>query len=296
MNVFTMKIDPKNVKLLEVNARFMRHEEYKQLVDNIRKDGQLTSTPFLCKEEDDKWLCLSGNHRVMAAIDAGLKEIVCLATDDKLTNDQKVAIQLSQNAIVGQDDPATLKILYEGIIDTEMKKYSGLDDKTLDLLDKFSSISISESNLEFKTLQMIFLPNELENAKKVIDEALKGAKIADEAWLLKRSEYDDWLDAQELVTSSFGIKNVSTAVDIILKVFMKNITQLQEGYQDNSRDKSFVPIETVLGRRKIPAETAKKISVAIARLQGSGKISKGEEYKALDILADKFLDIKTDGT
>lgn len=296
MNVFTMKIDPKDVKLLEVNARFMRHEEYKQLVDNIRKDGQLTSTPFLCKEEDGKWLCLSGNHRVMAAIDAGLKEIVCLATDDKLTNDQKVAIQLSQNAIVGQDDPATLKILYEGIIDTEMKKYSGLDDKTLDLLDKFSSISISESNLEFKTLQMIFLPNELENAKKVIDEALKGAKIADEAWLLKRSEYDDWLDAQELVTSSFGIKNVSTAVDIILKVFMKNITQLQEGYQDNSRDKSFVPIETVLGRRKIPAETAKKISAAIARLQGSGKISKGEEYKALDILADKFLDVKTDGT
>lgn len=296
MNVFTIKIDPKDVKLLEVNARFMRHEEYKQLVDNIRKDGQLTSTPFLCKEEDDKWLCLSGNHRVMAAIDAGLKEIVCLATDDKLTNDQKVAIQLSQNAIVGQDDPATLKILYEGIIDTEMKKYSGLDDKTLDLLDKFSSISISESNLEFKTLQMIFLPNELENAKKVIDEALKGAKIADEAWLLKRSEYDDWLDAQELVTSSFGIKNVSTAVDIILKVFMKNITQLQEGYQDKSRDKSFVPIETVLGRRKIPAETAKKISAAIARLQGSGKISKGEEYKALDILADKFLDVKTDGT
>jgi ParB-like chromosome segregation protein Spo0J len=296
MNVFTIKIDPKEVKLLEVNARFMRHEEYKQLVDNIRKDGQLTSTPFLCKEEDGKWLCLSGNHRVMAAIDAGLKEIVCLATDDKLTNDQKVAIQLSQNAIVGQDDPATLKILYEGIIDTEMKKYSGLDDKTLDLLDKFSSISISESNLEFKTLQMIFLPNELENAKKVIDEALKGAKIADEAWLLKRSEYDDWLDAQELVTSSFGIKNVSTAVDIILKVFMKNITQLQEGYQDNSRNKSFVPIETVLGRRKIPAETAKKISAAIAKLQGSGKISKGEEYKALDILADKFLDVKTDGT
>lgn len=296
MNVFTIKIDPKEVKLLEVNARFMRHEEYKQLVDNIRKDGQLTSTPFLCKEEDGKWLCLSGNHRVMAAIDAGLKEIVYLATDDKLTNDQKVAIQLSQNAIVGQDDPATLKILYEGIIDTEMKKYSGLDDKTLDLLDKFSSISISESNLEFKTLQMIFLPNELENAKKVIDEALKGAKIADEAWLLKRSEYDDWLDAQELVTSSFGIKNVSTAVDIILKVFMKNITQLQEGYQDNSRNKSFVPIETVLGRRKIPAETAKKISAAIAKLQGSGKISKGEEYKALDILADKFLDVKTDGT
>lgn len=64
------------------------------------------------------------------------KKITCLATDDKLTQDQKTAIQLSQNAISGQDDPATLKLLYESILDTEMKKYSGLDDKTLELLEK----------------------------------------------------------------------------------------------------------------------------------------------------------------
>ena len=39
MNVYTIEIDPKEIKLLDLNARYMRHEEFKQLVDNIRRDG-----------------------------------------------------------------------------------------------------------------------------------------------------------------------------------------------------------------------------------------------------------------
>ena len=164
MNIYTIEVDPREIKLLDLNARYMRHEEFKQLVDNIRRDGQLTSTPFLCKEPDGKYRCLSGNHRTMAAIEVGLEKITCLATDDELTQDQKTAIQLSQNAISGQDDPATLKLLYESIFDAEMKKYSGLDDKTLELLEKISSTSIAEANLDFKILQIVFLPNELDEA------------------------------------------------------------------------------------------------------------------------------------
>jgi ParB-like chromosome segregation protein Spo0J len=164
MNVLTVEINPREIRLLETNARYMKHEEFNRLVDNVRKDGKLTSTPFLCKEADGKWLCLSGNHRTRAAIEVGLEMITCLATDDPLTEEQKIAIQLSHNAIAGQDDPATLKALYEKILDTSLKKYSGLDDKTLELLDKFASISISEANLTFQTLSMVFLPNELEEA------------------------------------------------------------------------------------------------------------------------------------
>lgn len=74
MNVYTLEIDPKEIKLLNLNARYMRHEEFKQLVDNIRRDGQLTSTPFLCREPNGKYLCLSGNHRTKAAIEAGLEK------------------------------------------------------------------------------------------------------------------------------------------------------------------------------------------------------------------------------
>ena len=56
MNVFTLEIDPREIKLLETNARYMKHEEFNRLVENIRRDGKLTSTPFLCKDDDDRWL------------------------------------------------------------------------------------------------------------------------------------------------------------------------------------------------------------------------------------------------
>lgn len=289
MNVYTIEIDPKEIKLLDLNARYMRHEEFKQLVDNIRRDGQLTSTPFLCKEPDGKYRCLSGNHRTMAAIEVGLEKITCLATDDELTQDQKTAIQLSQNAISGQDDPATLKLLYESIFDAEMKKYSGLDDKTLELLEKISSTSIAEANLDFKILQIVFLPNELDEAQKVFNQIKDGAKSADMFWLTKRSQYDDWLDAQEVTTSSYGVKNAAVAIDLILKLVERNLTQLQEGYAKPEDDRRYVPLSTVIGRRKIPASAAKTISRALAKLQGAGDIKEVELWRGLEILAEKYL-------
>ena len=289
MNIFTMEIDPKEIKLLEMNARYMKHEEFRRLVDNVRKDGQLSSAPFLCRDDDGRWLCLSGNHRTQAAVEVGLKKIICLATEDLLTKDQRIAIQLSHNSIAGQDDPATLKLLYEEILDVEAKKYSGLDDKTLDLLGKFSSVSISESNLKFQTLQMVFLPDELEEAEQVIDKVMEEAKHADAVWLARHSSYDDWLDTQEATMASYGIKNAATAIDLVLKLAARNITQLREGYEDASADKKWVPIETVIGRRKIPAGAAKVISKALNRMQGRGEINSNELWAGLEQLAAAYL-------
>lgn len=290
MNIYTIEIDPREIKLLEMNARYMRHEEFKQLVENIRRDGQLTSTPFVCKEQDGKYLCLSGNHRTKAAIEAGLDKITCLATDDKLTIDQKTAIQLSQNAIVGQDDPATLKLLYESIMDVEMKKYCGLDDKTLELLQKISSTSIAEANLEFKILHIVFLPDELEFAQNVVDKIKAEAKTADASWLAKTSQYDGWVDTQETVMSSYGVKNVAVAVDLLLKLVNKNITQLQEAYENCNKLERYVPIHTIIGRRQIPVGCAKTFSKAVKKIQGKEKLKDIELWRALEILSERYLE------
>ena len=107
--------------------------------------------------------CL-GNHRVQAAISAGLETIPCIITDDEMSEEQRIAIQLSHNAIVGQDDPDVLKKLYDKILDIDLKEYSGLDDKTLGLLDKASSQAMSEANLEFQVLSIVYLPAETPHA------------------------------------------------------------------------------------------------------------------------------------
>ena len=65
--------------LLEKNARFMRAEQYQRLVSNVKRDGCLTSVPFAVKN-GERFLILSGNHRVQAAKDAKLTEILVLYT------------------------------------------------------------------------------------------------------------------------------------------------------------------------------------------------------------------------
>lgn len=93
INTKIIEIDPRELKLLKMNARFMRHEEFQRLVANIKRDGQLTSAPFACLDPaDGKYEVLSGNHRVQAAISAGLETIPCIITDDEMSEEQRIAI------------------------------------------------------------------------------------------------------------------------------------------------------------------------------------------------------------
>lgn len=290
MNVHVMEISPKELKLLEVNARYMRHEEFARLVDNIRKDGKLTSAPFCCLEEDGKYRVLSGNHRTRASIEAGIEKIVCLATDDPLTEEQKIAIQLSHNAISGQDDLGTLKLLYERIFDVDEKKYSGLDDKTLELLQKVESIRFSEANLKFLTLSLVFLPDELKEAQEILDKALAEAKSADITWLARMSEYDKWLDSQEIAGSSKGVKNNATAFKIILDVFERNMHQLSDGWNEGeSRDKDWVPLESIFGRSKIPLGSARVIKRALDKMVGEKDLTSTNLWQAMEYWSADYL-------
>jgi len=288
MNTRIITIDPRELKLLELNARYMRHEEFMRLVDNVKKDGRLTSVPFCCLEEDGKYLVLSGNHRVQAAISAGLTSIEVMVTDDKLTKQQKLAIQLSHNQIAGQDDPEILKQIYEEITDIDMKLYTGLDDKTLELIEKASASSFSEAGLEYQSVTLTFLPDELEAAKKVFD-SIDTKKGKNEKWFARHKEYDRWMDDMETAGSSYGVKNVATALDIILSVFERHQEDLSEGWEEGKKG-NYVPIASVIGQSKIPADIAKKLNKAVERLVSKGEVKGTERYRALGVILDSYED------
>ncbi len=289
MQTRIIEIDPKDLKLLEVNARFMRHEEFMRLVDNVKKDGGLTSVPFACLDSDGKYLVLSGNHRVKAAISAGLEKIQIMVTDEELTKAQQTGIQLSHNSIVGEDDPYVLRQLYESIDDIDWKEYSGLDDKTLDLLTKVSAKAFSEANLSFQTLAITFLPDELKDAEKVIDDAISASEFADSTWLASMKEYDRWLDAQEKVSEAYGVKNVATALDLVLKIFEANKMQLSEAWEENCKDSNWVSIETIIGREMVPVSSAKIIKRAVDKMLSNGDITKKNAWKAIEMMALAYL-------
>lgn len=290
-----VRLDPNSLKLLDLNARYMRHETFARLVDNIRQDGGLTgNTPFAWRLHDDTtrlplgetpvYEVLSGNHRVKASIAAGLAEIDVCLTDDYLSPDRRAAIQLSHNAISGEDDPATLKLIYENISNTEMRIYTGLDDKTLKLLDDVSIAPMSEAALQFQTISLTFLPDEAELVAEAFEKARKQASGAKGHWLARWGDYDKTMDSLEISGQSYGVKNTATALMIILEVFSRHLTDLSEGYilaDEQPRQKGQrVPIQTVLGRQDIPVGTAAKLRKALTKLNAADPVA------ALDALID----------
>ena len=67
-----------SLQLLEKNARVMRRGIYMTLVDNLKKDGRLESVPLCRPNGDGTYKVLSGNHRIMAAKDAGVVNVPIL--------------------------------------------------------------------------------------------------------------------------------------------------------------------------------------------------------------------------
>jgi ParB-like chromosome segregation protein Spo0J len=207
--------------LLEKNARFMRVEQYKRLVENIRRDGCLTSVPFAIRH-GDRYTILSGNHRVKAAKDAGLTEIMVLYSDRELSHQQQVAIQLSHNAIAGQDDLAILRELYDEINDVALKEYSGLDDVLLGKLNPPDLDPLSEKGLEYRFVSIAFLPEEVERAEKLFAKIMEQAD-GDRTWINRRADYDRMLDALTAAKAAAGVKNTATAFGLLLDLAEKHL-------------------------------------------------------------------------
>ncbi|MGD9932714.1 MAG: ParB N-terminal domain-containing protein [Dehalococcoidia bacterium] len=107
-------VDPREIVLLELNARYMNPETFRRLVENVKRDSVLTQLPF-CVREQGRLKVLSGNHRVQAAIEAGLERIEVLVSKTELSPARQRAIQLSHNAIAGEDDPLMTAMLTEAV-------------------------------------------------------------------------------------------------------------------------------------------------------------------------------------
>ncbi|MGW0822570.1 ParB N-terminal domain-containing protein [Streptomyces sp. NPDC002845] len=281
--------DPRDLTLLDINARYLPHEQFRQLVDNIKRDGCLTSTPLVWNDSDTgRRIVLSGNHRTMAAIEAGLSRIGWLEIAEPLPRQRQIALQLSHNAIAGQDDPAILKELYDELEAVEWRQYSGLDDRALDLLEKVDVTGLGEANLDFATVQVVFLPDELERAEGAIDAA-KATAAADARWAAGLAQYEAVLDAIETSRAAYKIGNVATALGVILTVFEAHLGDLADGWYDpESRQAGrtgTAPVETVFGTRAIPIDTAAAVRAAVDVLVKDGTVPENEPWRALDILA-----------
>ena len=281
---------PQDLRLLEKNARYMKRETFQRLKDNVERDKALTSVPFAARDADGRYTVLSGNHRVMAAIDAGLVMIDVMVTDEDLTEDQRVAIQLSHNELVGLDDPQKLRELYDSIGTVDYRVYSGLDDKRLELLDDVDYSSYSGVQLDWSRLTLIFLPDEIEALERAFSEALAFAEGL--TWIVPMALYEDFLKNLDRAGRSHNVSNQSTALQLMMGVFQRNLSDLQEGYLDEHDQPTHggkVPLSTVLGSEYLSANRAAAVKRALDVLVSVGAVTPENLADGIAVLAEVYL-------
>ena len=195
---------------------------FSQLVENIRRDGCLTSVPLVC-EVDGRLEVLSGNHRVMAAIKAGLEEAEVMEITTPLSREQRVAIQLSHNAIAGQDDPSILSELWADL-DFALKEYSGLTEEDLAGITEIDTTPISVEAPSYEEITLVFLPEE----KAAFVELLGRVQAAKSRaqWIV--AHYDDFgrvFDTIIAVKQKLDIHNGAVALRVMADLAMERLAE-----------------------------------------------------------------------
>ena len=252
------------IDFLDQNARFMTKEQFSALTHNIKADGALSSLPLCHRQENGRLFVLSGNHRIKAAIEAGLDEFLVLLIEGPLTEARKIAIQLSHNAISGQDDEQILKELWQQIDDLEASIYSGLSAETIESLENTDFTTISEQRILFKEVSLLFLPEEIESMSSICEGIIEASEKKT-IFVGRISEYNDILEGIIVAKTGQRIINSTLAFFAMAKVVREYLDgkapSLQEAMEDGVED----TVSFILGgtRKRISKKTAKLLRQAI---------------------------------
>src|SRR5271166_2733137 len=203
-----------DLTLLEKNARFMRGATFARLVANIKADGCLTSVP-LVGHVDGKLLVASGNHRVPAAMKAGIEEADVMEILTPLTREQFVALQLAHNAVVGEDDPNILQSLYAEL-DFGWKEYSGLTDDAFKVEDLDTSV-LRVGQPFYEELQIFFLPADAAIFTTLLAKIAK-SKAAVTRLVGAYADFDLFFQGLLAVKHATGVHNTAVALRMMAEL------------------------------------------------------------------------------
>lgn len=217
------KVDPRTLKLLEVNARYMTGPQLDKLVENIRRDGCLTSMPLCYQHTDGTLEVLSGNHRVEAAIKAELAEVEVMVIVSELSRARRTALQLAHNSITGQDDANLLLQLYEGL-DLDEKKYSGVTDDMFKGLKELDIEGMGIGSVKYDELKLLFLPEEQPEFVKAVERLKKEGETV--VMVAPRPEFERLFDTIIAVKRWGNIINAGTAITIMVELATQRLDQL----------------------------------------------------------------------
>ena len=235
LDVVVEKVRLKDLAPQKLNARFMTAEQMRRLTDNLKRDGELTSTVLVYAPPGKPREILSGHHRVEAAIAAGIEEAHAHVIRTEISDDRKTAIQLSHNAIVGQDDPALLAELYANLGNLDEKLYSGLTDDDVMDFDGLDISALSSMQPKYMEVSLMFLEGQEQEFKEVLEQVAEEAKKSTPKIFhaARNEDWDTFFNAMVGAKEESGIYNSATALRIVCELALERLEQLKpEGEED----------------------------------------------------------------
>lgn len=231
-------VDPKDCIGQEKNARYFEPEYFKQLVTNIAAAGNLESVPLVYPHETKKgqYRIISGHHRIEAAKEAGLKQILVFLDDlDPSDKDTIVSKQLAHNALTGKDDKAILSELFNSINNIELKLATGLHSE----IEKIDYVSLNFKLGAHKEMVLMFLPSQIDDFDNRMEDiaSLTMAKPSSAVRTACIDQYDKFADALRKIKKIENIKNNGMAVMTLIELAERQIELLRMEKEDNGSKK-----------------------------------------------------------
>lgn len=235
------KMAPTDLVGQEVNARFMDKTTFDRLVENIKTDGVLTGA-ITCYQPGGEGPVeiLSGHHRCKAAIEAGITEVDVIIILTELSHDRKVAIQLSHNAVEGEDDLSVLSTMYLDL-DLDAKRFSGLTDDDFGALGDVDISGLSVGGIKYQDVTLSFLPDDFDEFKN----ALSRMKMPPSRQFLI-GRYDDFaavFDALINVKESTNVYNNAVAFSVMAELALERLEQIKAEHKDEPEEADSDPNE-----------------------------------------------------
>jgi hypothetical protein len=214
----------------------MTGEQLKRLVDNLKRDGELTSYPLVYRpdkklnpdfyqQSKGELIILSGNHRVEAAREAGITHTNVIEIKTPLPDERLRAIQLSHNSINGQDDPSVLLNLYESLSFDE-KLYSGLTDDDFNI-EPIDVSGLGIGGIQYAEVTLAFIPHELKEVTRWLESIEKQARKSP-TLCAAYSDFDAFFDSVVKVKAQSKVYNNAISVAYMVQLAMERLEQIQE--------------------------------------------------------------------
>ena len=214
LSVVSELVQFRDIEEAELNAQEMLDFDFKRFVKNLKRDGVLTSTPLIMRQSNkSKYRCISGHHRIRAAIQANILEGFCLIIEE-VNESTRIRLQLAHNDIHGTPNEDILTVLQE--------KLNEIDKTLVDMKDVESkleeTIDIDYTPPQFRYINICLLEESRESLVDMINTLKNDEDIN---WLIEKEQCEHVNDLLTLAFSK-GFKTPGQSFGKFLEIIEDN--------------------------------------------------------------------------